>query len=100
MAPMPQHGRSTDGEPLDRALTRLDGALVALRRAVAVRAEAARMEDSHRDDLARLERDRAALADQLDASEARAERLKAANVEVAERLVKVMEMVRRMEGGA
>lgn len=82
-----------------KALARLEVALKRLEAAVAVRAESGESLDALRDDRARLERDRAALAHKLDTAEARAERLRAANQEVAHRLVRVMERVRRMDGG-
>ena len=67
-----------------------------LEAAVALKTDAGGVVSALKDDCARLERDRAALAAKLDASEARAERLREANQEVAGRLVKVMERVRRM----
>lgn len=67
-----------------------------LEAAVALKTDAGGIVGALKDDCARLERDRAALAARLDASEARAERLREANQEVAGRLVKVMERVRRM----
>ena len=99
MASMPHEAPSKPAAPLDLALARLDGAIIALRRAVAVR-EAADGDTAHtQDDLARLERDRADLAERLDAAEGRADRLREANAEVAKRLVRVMELVRRMDRG-
>lgn len=71
-----------------------------LEAAVAVRGEAGESLEALRDDRARLERDRADLAARLDAAEARAERLRAANQDVAHRLVRVMERVRRIDGGS
>lgn len=68
-----------------------------LEAAMAVRHDAGETLDALRDDRARLERDRADLAEKLDRAEARAETLRAANQEVAVRLVKVMERVRRMD---
>lgn len=69
-----------------------------LEAALAVRGEAGESLEALRDDRARLERDRADLAARLDASEARAERLRAANQDVAHRLIRVMERVRRIDG--
>ena len=82
-----------------QAVTRLEGALARLEAAVAVKSEAQRAVDQLAEDHARLERDRAALAAKLDAAEARASRLRAANADVAARLVSVMERVRRMDPG-
>ncbi len=67
-----------------------------LEAAAALKLDASDFATSLRDDCARLERDRAALAARLDASEARAEQLRAANQEVAQRLVGIMERVRRL----
>ena len=61
-----------------------------------MRAEADATVEALVDDRARLERDRAALAARLDAAEARADALAETNREVAGRLVKVMERVRRL----
>ncbi|MBJ3777574.1 DUF4164 family protein [Acuticoccus mangrovi] len=81
------------------ALTRLEAALTRLEAAVAVHSEAREEVEALRDDRARLERDRAELATRLDAAEARAHRLRDTNQAVANRLVKVMERVRRMDAG-
>lgn len=79
------------------ALERLHRALRRLEATVAVQREAAMDVDALADDRARLERDRAVLAARLDAAEARAARLAAANDEVARRLVTIMERVRQFE---
>ena len=81
------------------AIRRLEAALARLHAAAALNAEASAEAAAADDDRARLAADRADLADRLDKSEARAARLLAANREVEERLVAVMEKVRRMDGG-
>ncbi len=79
-----------------QALARLEAALIRLEAAAALKTDAGGIVSALKDDCARLERDRATLAEKLDAAESRAERLRQANQEVAGRLVKVMERVRRM----
>ena len=85
-------------------MARLEAALVRLEAAAALKTDAGGTVSALKDDNARLESDRATLANKLDAAEARADRLHQANQEVAARLVKVMERVRRMSaappGGA
>lgn len=83
-----------------QALARLETALKRLEAAIEVRTGASATVVALEDDRARLERDRAMLAASLDASEARAERLVATNREVANRLVSVMERLRRIDHGA
>lgn len=86
------------GVRTSEALARLEAALARLEAAATLKTDAGGIVSALRDDNARLERDRVELAERLDASEARAERLRAANAEVAQRLVRVMERVRRMDG--
>jgi len=81
-------------------MARLEAALTRLEAAVQLRAGADRSVEALRDDRARLEQDRAELAARLDAAEARVKRLRDANKEVANRLVAVMERVRRIDQGA
>ncbi|WP_369415139.1 DUF4164 family protein [Acuticoccus kalidii] len=83
-----------------QAVARLEAALHRLEAAVAVNGESSQSVEALRDDRVRLERDRAELAAKLDAAEARAQRLREANQEVAHRLVAVMERVRRMDPAA
>jgi chromosome segregation ATPase len=83
-----------------QAVARLEAALTRLEAAVQLRAGADRSVEALLDDRARLERDRADLAARLDAAEARVKRLREANQEVANRLVAVMERVRRIDPGA
>ncbi|ORE96564.1 DUF4164 family protein [Acuticoccus yangtzensis] len=77
-------------------MARLEAALVRLEAAAALKTDAAGTVNALRDDNVRLERDRAQLAAKLDDAEARAERLRLANQDVAGRLVKIMERVRRL----
>lgn len=82
-----------------QAIARLEAALSRLEAAAALKTDAGGLVGALRDDCARLERDRAELAGRLDAAEGRAMRLREVNQEVAQRLVDVMERVRRMDPG-
>lgn len=84
------------GARTEEALKRLETALVRLEAAAELKAEADGTVEALVDDRARLERDRATLAAKLDVAEARADALAETNREVAARLVKVMERVRRL----
>lgn len=79
---------------LKQAIGRLAAALDALEAAVAQRVERDRELLESEEEIQRLGSDRARLADELDKSEARAERLKDANAEVSRRLVTAMETIR------
>lgn len=74
--------------------TRLDKALAALDDAVERTAELRREYADAEEEAQRLNSDRARLADELDKSEARAERLEDVNKEVSRRLVAAMETIR------
>ncbi len=79
---------------LKQAIGRLVAALDALEAAVAQHGERKRELLDSEEEIQRLGNDRARLADELDKSEARAERLKDANAEVSRRLVAAMETIR------
>jgi chromosome segregation ATPase len=79
---------------LKQAIGRLVRALETLESAVAARAERDRDFLDSEEEIQRLGADRARLAEELDKSEARAERLQEANAEVSRRLVTAMETIR------
>jgi chromosome segregation ATPase len=79
---------------LKQAIGRLVRALETLESAVAARAERDRDFQDSEEEIQRLGADRARLAEELDKSEARAERLQEANAEVSRRLVTAMETIR------
>lgn len=79
---------------LKQAISRLAKALDALEVAVSQHAERDREFLDSEEEIQRLGADRARLAEELDGSEARAERLKEANAEVSRRLVTAMETIR------
>lgn len=79
---------------LEAALTRLDSAVGQLEAAVNRRMESDKTVQALQDELQRLGEDRAKLAETLDTSEGRSERLESANKEVSRRLVSAMESIR------
>ena len=79
---------------LKQVLERLQRALNSLEDAAELRLEKARDFEEADEELQRLNADRGKLAQELDNSEARAERLDAANREVSRRLVSAMETIR------
>ena len=81
---------------LDAALDRLSAALDSLETAVDASSERDAREASGRREVQRLNADRAALAAELDAAEARAKRLGESNQQVSRRLVAAMESIRRV----
>ena len=79
---------------LSRALDGLVAALDTLERAVEAAAEDGERNASSREEVQRLNMDRASLANELDAAEARVTRLNESNREVSRRLVAAMETIR------
>lgn len=79
---------------LSRALGGLQEALDKLERTVEAAAEEGERHASGRVEVQRLNADRASLAEELDAAEARAARLAESNREVSRRLVTAMETIR------
>ena len=79
---------------LKQLLDRMNRALSALESAVEVRAEQDGNYQEAEEEVQRLNSDRSRLAQELDNSEAKAERLLAANKEVSRRLVTAMETIR------
>lgn len=90
---MAEQGPSA-GLTIDAALQRLAKALGTLEFSVQRRIEADRSLNSLQDDLQRLSEDRSQLANSLDKSETRAQRLEDANRDVSRRLVSAMETIR------
>ncbi|WP_420961353.1 DUF4164 domain-containing protein [Brucella sp. IR073] len=79
---------------LRQVMDRLDRALGALEEAVDLRLEKEGDYAEAEEEVQRMNTDRSRLAQELDISEARAERLEAANREVSRRLVTAMETIR------
>ncbi|MGB3500732.1 MAG: DUF4164 domain-containing protein [Mesorhizobium sp.] len=79
---------------LKEVINRLGKAMVALENAVATRFEHDQDYAEAEAEVQRMNADRSRLAQELDASEARAERLENANKEVSRRLVTSMETIR------
>ena len=79
---------------LKQAINRLAKALEALEDVVAARAERERDYTDCEEEVQRLGADRTRLAEELDKSEARADRLQDASAEVSRRLVTAMETIR------
>jgi len=79
---------------LRQAISRLAKALDALEAAAAARTERDRDYLDGEEEIQRLGADRSRLAEELDKSEARSERLENANAEVSRRLVAAMETIR------
>ncbi|MBD8893710.1 MULTISPECIES: DUF4164 domain-containing protein [Roseibium] len=82
------------GVTIEAALQRLAKALGTLETSVQRRIESDRSLNSLQDDLQRLGEDRSQLANSLDKSETRAQRLEDANRDVSRRLVSAMETIR------
>lgn len=81
-------------ETLKQVIDRLHRALSALEDSAELRLEKAQDLEEVEEELQRLNADRSKLAQELDNSEARAERLEGANREVSRRLVTAMETIR------
>ncbi|MCO5161870.1 MAG: DUF4164 domain-containing protein [Mesorhizobium sp.] len=79
---------------LKEVINRLGKAITALEDAVVARLERDQDYAEAEAEVQRMNADRAKLAQELDASEARAERLEGANKEVSRRLVTAMETIR------
>jgi len=79
---------------LKEVISRLGQAIGSLEDAVAARLERDQDYVEAEAEVQRMNADRSKLAHELDASEARAERLEAANKEVSRRLVTAMETIR------
>jgi predicted nucleic acid-binding Zn-ribbon protein len=79
---------------LKEVIHRLGKAIATLEDAVAARVEHDQDYAEAEAEVQRMNADRAKLAHELDSSEARAERLEAANKEVSRRLVTAMETIR------
>jgi hypothetical protein len=79
---------------LKEVISRLGQAIATLEEAVAARLERDQDYVEAEAEVQRMNADRSKLAHELDASEARAERLEAANKEVSRRLVTAMETIR------
>lgn len=79
---------------LKEVIARLGKAIEALENAVAARLEHERDYSEAEAEVQRMNADRSRLAQELDNSEARAERLEDANKEVSRRLVTAMETIR------
>jgi len=79
---------------LKQVIDRLQRALAALEDSAELRLEKARDFEEVEEELQRLNADRGKLAQELDNSEARAERLESASREVSRRLVTAMETIR------
>ncbi len=79
---------------LRQAIEQLEKALLTLEQAVELRLEKEGDFAEAEEEVQRLNADRSKLAQELDTSEARAERLETANREVSRRLVTAMETIR------
>lgn len=84
----------TDEATLKETMLRLSRAVQAVENAVAARLEREQEFAEAEEEIQRMNADRARLAHELDGSEARGERLEAANKEVSRRLVTAMETIR------
>ncbi|KRA00435.1 hypothetical protein ASD64_02440 [Mesorhizobium sp. Root157] len=84
----------TGDTTLKEVIARLGKAMESLESAVAVRLEHERDYSEAEAEVQRMNADRSRLAQELDNSEARAERLEDANKEVSRRLVTAMETIR------
>jgi len=82
------------GSSINEALTRMENALLHLEHAVSARLEMQDNLDECEAEVQRMNADRARLAQELDHSEVKVERLEQANKDVSRRLVNVMETVR------
>lgn len=79
---------------LEQAFERTEKALNVLESSVATRLESLALIEEVEEEVQRLNADRARLAQELDGSEARSERLELANKEVSRRLIATMETLR------
>lgn len=79
---------------LDQAIDRLENALKALEDAVVDGNERPCDTNELEEEIQRMNADRTRLAQELDTSESRAERLEQANKEVSRRLITAMETIR------
>ena len=86
------------GSVLEDALVRLEAAIGRVEGAVDRRLEHARRIADMEDEVQRLGADRSNLAQSLDAAQARAGRIEAANQDVSRRLVTAMETIRDVLG--
>jgi predicted nuclease with TOPRIM domain len=84
----------TQASKLDTAFARLSSAIGQLEAAVNRRLDSDTTVGALQDELQRLGEDRARLAETLDTSEGRSDRLESANKEVSRRLVSAMESIR------
>ena len=87
-------GAMTEEATLKEVLARLGRAMDALESAVSVRLENEQDYSEAEAEVQRLNADRSRLAQELDNSEARSDRLEEANKEVSRRLVTAMETIR------
>jgi chromosome segregation ATPase len=87
-------GAMTEEATLKEVLARLGRAMDALESAVSVRLEQEQDYSEAEAEVQRLNADRGRLAQELDSSEARSDRLEEANKEVSRRLVTAMETIR------
>ncbi|MHC5305892.1 DUF4164 domain-containing protein [Bartonella sp. LJL80] len=83
-----------DTSILDQAIERLEKALKTLETAVSNNHESQSSTGELEEEVQRMNADRSRLAQELDTSEARAERLELANKEVSRRLITAMETIR------
>lgn len=82
------------GKTVDTALANLKGALTGLENAIDMRFERERDQSEVEGEVRRVHSDRSRLAQELDQSEFRANRLEEVNREVSRRLVTAMETIR------
>ena len=92
--PNQSESQSETGAGLAAALARLNNALDSLDNAVEASLESGGNKRSANEEVQRMSEDRAKLAQELDSSENRANRLEETNKEVSRRLVAAMETVR------
>lgn len=92
--PNQSESQSETGKGLAAALARLNNALDSLDNAVEASIESNGNKRSSSEEIQRMAEDRARLAQELDSSENRANRLEETNREVSRRLVAAMETVR------
>lgn len=83
-----------DTSILDQAIERLEKALKTLETVVSNNHESQSSTGELEEEVQRMNADRSRLAQELDTSEARAERLELANKEVSRRLITAMETIR------
>jgi len=81
---------------LEQAFERAEKALSVLESSINTRLENLAQIEEVEEEVQRLNADRSGLAQALDSSEAKSERLEAANKEVSSRLIKTMEMLRNL----